>query len=281
MILNTRPDNRKEMVKAISERTTLPARYMGIPSCAYQIGAVTVNRDGTISCDDENVVVDLAPMLRKRGWLETAPEEVYPTGDLKASADDPVEKMNITLPVYDWTVPQLTNLLRMLCSKQHLLNRMIQGYTIYIEESFVTAITDSPPDNTGDFEARVKRAIDAECIRGIAFENGMFIFSMQYGADDSERQMVYNELLTRILKSAKAAVRVSIKLQYDATNEKCHANSWLMRMGFSGAQHKLLRRTLMGHLTGYAAFKSKADMQAHKKRQAARRLDLKAGVRRE
>jgi len=34
MILNTHPGYRKEMVRAISERIALPARYMGMPLCA-------------------------------------------------------------------------------------------------------------------------------------------------------------------------------------------------------------------------------------------------------
>ena len=38
--LNTHPDDRKGMVKAISEQTGLDAAYMGPPSSAYQIGGV-------------------------------------------------------------------------------------------------------------------------------------------------------------------------------------------------------------------------------------------------
>ena len=55
--------------------------------------------------------------------------------------------------------------------------------------------------------------------------------------------------------------------------EDYHANSWLMRMGFGGADYKETRRILMGHLTGFAAFKSAADMEAHKERQAQRRRE--------
>ena len=83
------------------------------------------------------------------------------------------------------------------------------------------------------------------------------------------------------MKCAKTASRVSIKQQVNPENEKYYANSWLMRLDFGGTQYKELRRTLMSHLNGYAAFKSTADMQAHRERQAARRFDLKAGVKNE
>ncbi|MGN1369681.1 MAG: hypothetical protein ACI4WX_12495, partial [Aristaeellaceae bacterium] len=56
MFLNTHPENRKEMVKAICELTGLPSAYMGMPSAAYQIGSITVSRDGSINCEDEAMI---------------------------------------------------------------------------------------------------------------------------------------------------------------------------------------------------------------------------------
>ena len=48
-----------------------------------------------------------------------------------------------------------------------------------------------------------------------------------------------------------------------------------MRMGFGGSEHKELRHTLMHHLNGYAAFKSEADMQAHREKYAQMRRDFR------
>nr|DAR21934.1 MAG TPA: hypothetical protein [Caudoviricetes sp.] len=52
-------------------------------------------------------------------------------------------------------------------------------------------------------------------------------------------------------------------------------------MGFGGTQHKETRRILMGHLNGFAAFKSAADMEAHKERQAQRRRERREEVQHE
>ena len=79
----------------------------------------------------------------------------------------------------------------------------------------------------------------------------------------------YCELLDGVLRSAKAAKRVSITPHVDPESEKYRANSWLVRMGFVGAAHKELRHTLTAHLNGYAAFKSAAGMQAHREKYAA------------
>ena len=279
MILNTHPDNRKDMVKAISEHTMLRATYMGMPSGTYQIGTITVNMDGTITCNDEKTLENIRPLLIARGWLEAEPENE--PADSGALADTYTASVSVSLPVPDWTVPQLINLLRMLCSKQYILNRMMQSNTVHIDEAFIMATTDSPPTNADDFKARIQCANDTDSIRGITFENDNFIFYAPPCVSTPELQKTYAELFTRILKCAKTATRVSIKQQVNPENEKYYANSWLMRLGFGGTQHKELRRTLMSHLNGYAAFKSTADMQAHRERQAARRFDLKAGVKNE
>ena len=68
MKLNTHPENRKEMVKAISELTGLEAVYMFTPTYAFKIGTITVNRDGTTDCEDETMIEAIKPMLIEHGW---------------------------------------------------------------------------------------------------------------------------------------------------------------------------------------------------------------------
>ena len=53
MILNTHPEKRKEMVKAICEQTGMNATYLFTPTYAYQVGSITVSRNGSIDCEDE------------------------------------------------------------------------------------------------------------------------------------------------------------------------------------------------------------------------------------
>ena len=67
-----------------------------------------------------------------------------------------------------------------------------------------------------------------------------------------------------------------LKADADSENEKYRANSLLTRLGFSGPEHKVLRRMLMGHLSGYAAFKNEAGMQAHREKYARLRRERQA-----
>lgn len=282
MILNTHPENRKEMVKAICELTGMNATYLFTPTYAYQIGPITVSRDGSIDCEDEAMLSAIKPMLIERGWLEAETQDEMPTepespADSKEVPDTMetigVEQMDITMPIPGWTVAQLTNLLRMLCSKQVLISCMIGCDMLSIEESFVQAMSENPPESTADLKARVQEAIETGIIRGFRLSDEQVTLSTPFAQDEPTRWTAYADLLKGMLRIAETATRISIKRLDDPETEKYHANSWLMRMGLRGPGYKETRRILMGHLTGFAAFRSAADMQAHKERMARKRRE--------
>ncbi|MCI7736912.1 MAG: hypothetical protein MSL26_07170 [Clostridiales bacterium] len=284
MILNTHPENRKEMVKAICELTGMNATYLFTPTYAYQVGPITVSRDGSIVCEDEAMLSTIKPMLIERGWLEAEarsemPVETESPADSKEVPDTMetigVEQMDITMPIPGWTVAQMTNLLRMLCCKQNLINRMIGCDMLSIEESFVQAMSENPPESTADLEARVQEAIEAGSICGFRFSDGQITLGTPFAQDEPTRWTAYADLFKGMLRIAETATRISLKRLDDPENEKYHANSWLMRMGLRGPQNKETRRILMGHLTGFAAFRSAADMQAHKERMARKRREVR------
>ena len=280
MILNTHPENRKAMVKAICELTGMNAMYLFTPTYAYQIGPITVSRDGSIDCGDEALLEIIKPMLIERGWLEAEAQSEMPiaTESPADSKDIPetaapisVEQMDITMLIPGWAVAQMTNLLRILCSKQNLINRMLDCDMLFIEESFVQAMSENPPESTADLEARVQEAIEAGSIRGFRLDDEQITLSTPFAQEEPTRWTAYADLLKGMLRIAETATRINLKRLDDPENEKYHANSWLMRMGLRGSQYRETRRILMGHLTGFAAFRSVADMQAHKERVAQRR----------
>ena len=284
MILNTHPENRKEMVKAICELTGMNAMYLFTPTYAYQVGPITVRRDGSIDCEDEAMLSTIKPMLIERGWLKAETQDEMPAEPESPadSKDKPktavpitVEQMDITMPIPGWTVAQMTNLLRMLCCKQVLISRMIGCDMLSIEESFVRSISENPPENTADLEARVQKAIEVGSICGFWFSDGQVTLSTPFAQEEPTRWKAYADLLKGMLRIAETATRISVKQLDDPENEKYHANSWLMRMGFRGPQYKETRRILMGHLIGFAAFRSVADMQVHKERVARKRREVR------
>ena len=163
MRIQTPRESRREIVGRISERLGIPARYEGAPGFAYTIGEITVERDGGIVSGNDALLESLKPMLVEHGWLEAGPvdeQAARAEDDLEADVPEAsAERMDIVSPLRDWTVTERISLLRTLYGRQCLLNRMMQGETLCIEETFVTAMTDDPPASVADFEARVRDGI--------------------------------------------------------------------------------------------------------------------------
>lgn len=264
MTLQTNPAERREMVQAISERLGSPAVYLRTPTCAYRIGGLTVERDGSIVSDDDALLEALRPMLIERGWLTDAEASVTKTEPTEQ--DSEITQMELSFPVEDWTVPQLKNFLHTLYSNQHILRRMMQSDALYIDRQMMERLDEA--QTPADLEARLADGLATGLLKGCRIQDGRFTLEAIQDDRDPARWQVYATLLCAILEHAKAAKRVFLRADADPVNEKYRANSFLMRLGFGGPEHKPLRRVLLGHLNGYAAFRSAAGMQAHREKYA-------------
>ena len=264
MTLQTNPAERREMVQAISERLGSPAVYLRTPTCAYRIGGLTVERDGSIISDDDALLEALRPMLIERGWLTDAEVSVTKTEPTEQYSE--ITQMELSFPVEDWTVPQLKNFLHTLYSNQHILRRMMQSDALYIDRQMMERLDEA--QTPADLEARLADGLATGLLKGCRIQDGRFTLETVRDDRDPDRWQVYATLLSAILEHAKAAKRVFLRADADPVNEKYRANSFLMRLGFGGPEHKPLRRVLLGHLNGYAAFRSAAGMQAHREKYA-------------
>lgn len=257
MTLQTNPAERREVVRAISERLGSPAVYLRMPTCAYRIGDLTVERDGSIASDDGALLDGLRPMLMERGWLTDAAD---------SGAEAPAAETELSFPVEDWTVPQLKNFLHTLYSNQHILRRMMQSDALYIDRQMMERLDEA--QTPADLEARLADGLATGLLKGCRIQDGRFTLETVQDDRDPVRWQVYATLLGAILQHAKAAKRVFLRADADPENEKYRGNSFLMRLGFGGPEHKPLRHVLLGHLNGYAAFRSAAGMQAHREKYA-------------
>ena len=277
MTLQTNPAERREVVRAISERLGSPAVYLRMPTCAYRIGGLTVERDGSIASDDGALLDGLRPMLMERGWLTDAADSEVEAPATETEPDGPDSEptgMELSFPVEDWTVPQLNNLIRVLYGNQHILRRMMRSDALYIERQLVERLKEA--QTPADFEAELADGRAAEMLKGCRLREGKLTFETDPDDLDLVRQQAYGALLGAILRQAKDAKRVFLKADAESENEKYRANSLLTRLGFSGPEHKELRRMLMGHLSGYAAFKNEAGMRAHREKYARLRRERQA-----
>ena len=85
----------------------------------------------------------------------------------------------------------------------------------------------------------------------------------------------FMKLAAAMNKMAQTQKRVQAKAT-DDSNEKYALRVWLVRLGLNGPDCKAERKILMEHLSGHAAFRTKADEEKWKARQHTKKLALKA-----
>lgn len=103
MTIDYKAENRKALVQAISEFTGAKAKYLGMPSAAYQIDYFTVTKEGNLEFDDRadsEAIENLLEHLAGQGFLaETKQEEnetEEPTGVTISIPLDKVAVGNLT-----------------------------------------------------------------------------------------------------------------------------------------------------------------------------------------
>ena len=276
----TQCDDRKAMVRKLSEYLQTPAVYLYTPTYAFRIGEITVNRDASVSGERE-ALLPAAECLLENGYITELPAELTAAVSEATAAEAPAEAAPAdteaeditvtTLRIYepDWTVQSMTNLMHMLYARQDLINRMLQMNCLRIDEVFIQALASEMMTSVGDFEALLHRAILDEHVTGVNIEHDAVLVELPW-EKDSIRWVFYSQIISACIKAAKTAKRV-LPHRLDSEADKYHANAWLARLGFGGPEHKELRSTLMSHLSGYAAFKTADRMQAHKDKLAEQR----------
>ena len=85
---NIDKNERKALVQKIAEFTGEEVKYLGVPSCAYQTGGFTVDKEGVLACADDTDPDTLEVVL---DWLA---EAGYTRADAEETDSDEVEPEN-------------------------------------------------------------------------------------------------------------------------------------------------------------------------------------------
>ena len=221
--------DRKPLVKAISEFTGADAVYMRTPTYAYRIDYFTVTREGNLEFDDtadSEEIENLLEFLAERGFIaenddtsgaeptETAVEEVPAAAD--NAAHGAPAGLTVEIPLESAAVGNLTKLLD---AKGSLIRKALAVEDIRIE------VTDRA----------VKFPWFAEC-----------------GSDECR---AYTHFISALCELAKNAKRVTAK-EKATDNDKYAFRCFLLRLGFIGSEYKTERKILLRNLTGSSAFRN-------------------------
>ena len=271
MTVTTNTTDRKAMAKAMAEHLGTTAKYMGMPSCGYQVGDYVVDKEGNIHGEDFEPLQDF---LQTIGCFPE--EETEPAGEQtepEPETTENVDQVCITVPADDLTALQLKNLIFMLYAKQYLLARMTGGDLLIIPDTLIARLMEQTPETAADFIPLLDAAKE-DGMTGFEFADGKITLTFAAHQDEPERNMVYAMLTARILKAAKEATRVFPERQ-EPENEKYFARAWLMRIGYGGADSKAERLLLLKHLKGHSAFPNDEAAEKHKTKYAAIRKEKK------
>ena len=119
---NVTGEDRKALVNGISQILKIKAKYLGMPTAAYQIGDYTVSKDGTLSTEgDTDAMERLVHNLIGDGFI---PEE---------QEEDEEMSISISMPAAMFDDAAMTNLKSLVVSKGALMKRAFKAAELPIE----------------------------------------------------------------------------------------------------------------------------------------------------
>lgn len=235
---------RKPFVQALEEITGTKSLYKKSPTFAYEVGCLTVTRDGDLQFDDNidaDSMKEILNELEKRGFVakenpylktqEIISEEKETLENEHLESDnqeDAPEKedigLTVSMPRTYFNDQALAKLKNLISSKQTLIKKALG-----IEEL---------PIKVGD-------------------EKVSFPW-FEIKPADEDAVTAYSHLIYALCEMAKNQNRITAT-EKEVENEKYAFRCFLLRLGFIGEQYKKERKILLQNLSGSAAFKNNKD----------------------
>lgn len=216
---NVKGESRKAMVTAIEKEIGGKAKYLGVPSCAYEIGNYTVGRNGELEFGDFDDIDEVAQIVDACVMATgITPAEWEGNKDAEETETEGVMELTVTIPFTKVNVGNLTSLL----------------------------------------EAKGSLIKDALGITDLRFEmNEDSVSFPWFSKVEPEEAMTYTKFITAICEMTMKQKRITAKPK-ENENEKYAFRCFLLRLGFIGDEYKADRKILLSKLDGSSAFKSGA-----------------------
>lgn len=113
---NIEKSQRKALAQKIGELTGSEVKYLGVPSCGYQIGAYTLDKEAVLHGDE--LPDDIRSELQKAGYT---------------SEDEP-EALTISMPRDFFTEQSMNNLIQLIANKETLLKHALNTESLAVNE---------------------------------------------------------------------------------------------------------------------------------------------------
>ena len=250
---NVAGDERKKLVKAVGAYKQVTPEYLGVPSFAFRIDEMIIDKDGILIIEggmEPEKLQEFLKYLEEKGFHTTvAAAQIEPTEDTAEPAaqaeyemepeDTPTEEptlLTIEVPRDGFTEESIINLQKIIDSKASLLRKAL---------------------GTDDLSVQISED-------RIAFS--------WFHIEDPANTSAYAHLVSALCQMAQKAKRVTAK-EKPVESEKYAMRIWLQRLGFGGSEFKEERALLLKNLSGTSAFKNQAEAEAFNEKLRAKRAN--------
>ena len=243
---NVTGSDRKQLVSILARETGSKATYKGMPSMAYEVAGLTVDKEGTLTWTEDT---DNATILKLTSALADAGFEPEVSIDLQEEESDPNEA---------YTGEDLTS------------EEISGGLTISLPLDGFNPDSLDLLQKLVDSRARlIKKATSADQLT-IRMADSKVEFPWWNTMPTPEETQAYMSFIAALSAKAKEAKRV-LATDREVESEKFTFRTFLLSLGFIGEEYKAARKILMKPLTGTAAFPNKAAADAFSAAQKAKR----------
>lgn len=217
---NVTGNDRKALVAAIENLTGDKAVYMRMPTCAYEIGDITVDKEGGVTCEDADKLTRIIHSLIADGFTPENTEEVESTDEeATTESTDEATGLTVSLPLDKVMVGNLTNLLT---AKESL----------------------------------IKKALGIDDL-GIEVTEDTVSFPWFTKMPEPDEVKAYTHFIAALGKMSRDLKRISAT-EKEVDNEKYAFRCFLLRLGFIGNEYKAERKILLQNLSGNSSWKNGA-----------------------
>ena len=213
---------RKRLVTTLSTLTGVKAKYLGMPSMAYEVGDFTIDKNGNLELSDKvnsEEIERVAGHLASEGFI--AEEEISAT-EGRQTADSEEFGLTVSMPRSNFSEGTLENLQALVEAKGEL----------------------------------IRHALDVEELP-IEISEDEVSFPWFEELPTPEEIKAYTHFISALSEMAINQKRITVK-EKEVENEKYAFRCFLLRLGFIGKDYKDERKILLRNLTGSSAFKGGA-----------------------
>lgn len=256
---------RKELVKVISKATGMKAVYKFMPTCNFEIGSFTVNKEGTLLIDAQTDNEEVARVLEA---IAAAGFE----GETQDTKEAPAEEVLAKEDAAETAEPTETDITEEADNnEEEAADSMVKAETTEAEEAstpeaaseHLGLTVEIPLDKvdvgnlTKLLNAKgglIKKALGiSELPIEVLEDRAAFPWFSEL--PDTDAVQAYTHFISALCEMSKNAKRVTATEKV-VDNEKYAFRCFLLRLGFIGAEYKTERKILLKNLTGSSAFRN-------------------------